>query len=456
MRSTLILIAFSMLTLSGCSLTPELQRQNMMLPDNYRFATSLTSLAEQDWRAVFTDPQLQALIDEALSSGSDALLAAARVNEVEAIAGIARAPLFPQAVLSLKTSPTARLPGDELTSTYLGGVGINWELDFWGRYRSAAQAMRADILATSEAKHAVHASLVSGVAACYYQLAALHEMQSVTQRAVDNHRSVLVLIKRLSSAGIASAAEERQQESALATIEVRLPLLRRQVAETEHALAVLLGRNPSAFDLNAPVSLSLPEAIPAGLPSTLLQRRPDIREAEAKMVAANARIGEAKALFFPSLSLTAMFGGVTTGLTDLFSGNSATVASIGPDLMQPLFAGGRLQANREAVMARMEQAVINYRKTVLKALGEVADSLVAYETSLEVLNIQARRVDASTEVMRLADLRFRAGTAAFLEVLDAQRQSLSAEIDLTQSLLDRRLALIKVYKALGGGWQNEQ
>jgi multidrug efflux system outer membrane protein len=453
-------IALTFVLLSGCSFIPEFQRPDTALPESYRHASEQNaagqSMGEQDWRDVFSDPQLQILIEEALASGNDALLAAARLREAEALAGVARAPLYPQGSLSLNTSPTARLPGDSFTSNCMGGAGISWEIDLWGRYRSASEAAKAEMLATAEGKHAVQSSLVSSVAGLYFQLAALNEIQTVTQRAVENHRSVLTLIKRLSAAGIATAAEERQQESALATIEVRLPQLRRQIAETENALSILLARNPGAFSFNAAVSLDLPEAVPAGLPSALLDRRPDIREAEDRMLAANARIGEAKALFFPSLSLTALYGGVSTRLVDLLNSQAADVASFGPDVMLPLFTGGRLTFNRDAAIARMEQAVISYRKTVLVAMGEVANALVAYETSLDALSLQTRRVESSRESLRLAELRFRSGTTSFLEVLEAQRQVLSAETDQVQTLLERRRALIKIYLALGGGWKDEQ
>ena len=453
-------IALICVLLSGCSFIPELQRPDLGLPESYRDASEQNvagqSMGDQDWRTVFNDPQLQGLIEEALASGNDALLAAARLREAEALAGVARAPLYPQASLSLNTSPTARSPGDGFTSNFMGGAGISWEIDLWGRYRSASAAAKAEMLASAEGKHAVQSSLISTVAGFYYQLAALNEIQAVTQRAVENHRTVLTLIKRLSAAGISSAAEERQQESALATIEVRLPQLRRQIAEAENALSILLARNPGAFTFNSAVTLDLPEAIPAGLPSALLDRRPDIREAEDRMLAANARIGEAKALFFPNVSLTALFGGVSTRLTDLLNSQAADVASIGPDVMLPLFTGGRLTFNRDAAIARMEQAVIIYRKTVLGAMGEVANALIAYETSLDALSLQTNRVETSRESLRLAELRFRSGTASFLEVLEAQRQVLSAETDQVQTLLERRSALIKIYLALGGGWENEQ
>ncbi len=414
--------------------------------------TDKASLADSNWREVFTDPQLQELIAEALAAGPDALLAAARLREAEALAGVSRAPLFPQASLSLNTSPTVRKAGDQFTSSFMGGAGISWEIDLWGRYRRANEAAQAELLANEAARDGMSASLVAQVARAYYQLAALHETLLITERSARNQGEVLGLVKRLSTAGISSAAEERQQESALAATEAAVPTLKRQIAETETAIALLLGRHPGALRLAASTKLALPGFIPPGLPSQLLEQRPDIRQAEARLVAAKARGGEAKALFFPSLSLTAMFGGVSGSLSDVLNGRAPAVASIGPGLLQPLFAGGRIYFNKAAAEARLEQALISYRKTINNALGEVANGLVAYESSNDLLDVQSRRVTAAREAMRLADLRFRAGTTSFLEVLDAQRQLLTAETQEVQALLERRVALIAVYLSLGGGW----
>jgi outer membrane protein, multidrug efflux system len=452
----LALTVIACLLIGGCAVGPDYRRPEVALPDGYRGAAkesaAAPSLAAKNWREVFTDPPLQGLIEEALAAGPDALLAAARIREVEALAGVSRAPLFPQASLSLNTSATARHPGDRFTSTYLGGAGISWEIDLWGRYRRANEAAQADLLASEDARNAMQASLVAKVAGYYYQLVSLHETLGVTLRTASNQKEVLRLVQRLSAAGISSAAEERQQESALAATEAGVPTLRRQIAETENALALLLGRAPGALRFDKPPQLALPGFVPAGLPSALLEQRPDIRQAEASLVAANARVGEAKAQFFPSLSLTALFGGVSTSLADVVNGRAPIVSSIGPNLLQPLFAGGRIWFNTEAARARVDQAAISYRKTILNALGEVANALYAYESSAELMAIQGRRVDASREALRLAELRFRAGTANFLEVLDSQRQLLSAEVEQARALFERRSALVSIYLALGGGW----
>lgn len=452
-----------LLLLGGCGLLPHPRpaRPAVEVPTSFASgavsseaaAQGEASLGAASWRTVFTDPGLQALIDEALARGPDGLLAAARVREAEAAAVAAGAPRWPSVSGTVRTSPIARLPGDELSSSFLAGLGISWELDLWGRYARAGDAALADLATRVEDQRAVRASLVATVADSYFRLAALRETAEATQRVALNQRDALRLIQRKSAAGIASAAEERQQESALAVTEARLPVLKRQIAATENALAVLLGRVPGEARFVTPGTLVLPERVPAGLPSALLERRPDLRAAEARLVAADARVAEAKARFFPQISLTAVFGGVSTDLGEAVTGRGATVASLGPDLLQPLFAGGALRANRDVALARLDQAVIGYRRSVLVAFGEVSDSLTAYETSAELLAIQQRREVASAEALRLAEMRFNAGITTFLEVLDAQRQWLAAETDAAQALLERRQALVRLYLALGGGWE---
>ncbi len=261
-----IALAISTTLLGACALGPDYQRPATDLPSSFQTSLEKTDqqpeLADLHWREVFVDSELQKLIAEALSAGPDALLALARIREAEALAGVARAPLLPGAQLQLNTTPTARRSGDQFTSSYLGGLGLSWEIDLWGRYRRAGEAARAELLASEEARHGLNASLVASVAGTYYQLAALREIQQVTTRAAENQREALRLVKRLSSAGISSAAEERQQESALGATEARLPTLRRQIAQGENALALLLGRHPGSLKLDTAARLELPTFAP--------------------------------------------------------------------------------------------------------------------------------------------------------------------------------------------------
>jgi len=459
-RFALSLMAIAVL--SGCAGNPPLEKPSFAFPERFRPTTSgagegsagdtSKSLAELHWKHIYTDAPLQQLINEALEAGPDALLAAARMREAQALATAVRSGSLPQAGLALNTSATALQPGGNLSSTFLGGLSVSWELDIWGRYAAASSAARADLMAREESRNAIAASLVANTASLYYQLASLRDVLAVTQRAVENQREVLKLVSKLSAGGVASAAEVRQQESVVATTAARVPALRRQIAEAENALSLLVGRVPGTLRFDASATLALTPLPPTGLPSQLLERRPDVRQAVAQMESANARVNEAKAQFFPTLSLTGLFGGVSTSLTDLLSGQGARVASLGPNVLLPLYSGGALPGNRDAALARLDQSIISYRKAVLTALGEVADALMAYSSSAEVLSIQGERVTASREVQRLAEMRYSAGTTGFVEVLDAQRQLLSAETDEVQSLLERRLALVRLYLALGGGW----
>jgi multidrug efflux system outer membrane protein len=384
------------------------------------------------------------------------LLAAARVRESQAVAQAVRSGSLPQAGVVLNTSSTALKAGQDLSSTFVGGLNVSWELDIWGRYASASAAARADLMAREATRNAIQAALVANTASLYYQIDALRETLQVTEKAADNQREVLKLVHRLSNAGVSSAAEVRQQEAVVATTAARVPALRRQISEAENALSILVGRVPGTLRLSGPVSLTLPPLPPAGLPSALLERRPDLVQATAQMQAANAKVNEAKAQYFPSISLTGLFGGISTTLSDVLTGQASRVASLGPNILLPLYTGGALKGNEDAALARLDQAIISYRKAVLTALGDVSDSLMAYSSSAEVVDIQGQRVFSSREVERLAEMRFSAGTTSFVEVLDAQRQLLSAETDAVQSMLDRRLALVRLYLALGGGWAAPQ
>ena len=459
---TLALSVLTVAVLGGCAAkNPALDLPAFKFPERFYTGSegaeagaqdTSKSLAELGWKHIYTDAPLQQLIAQALDAGPDALLAAARVREAQALASAVRSGSLPQVGVALNTSAAALRSGQNLSSTFLGGLSVSWELDLWGRYANASSAARFDLMGREASRNAIQASLVANTASLYYQLAYLRELLVVTQRAANNQREVLTLVNRLSAGGVASAAEVRQQESVVASTAVRVPAIRRQIAETENALSILVGSIPGTLRFDVPASLSLLPIPPSGLPSSLLERRPDLRQAVAQMQAANARVNEAKAQFFPSISLTGLFGGVSSTLADVLSGQAARVASLGPNVLLPLYTGGALPANRDAALARLDQSLIGYRKSVLGALGEVADALVAYSTSAEVLELQGQRLRASREVQRLAEKRFSTGTTSFVEVLDAQRQLLSAETDAVQSLLERRLGLVRLYLALGGGW----
>ncbi len=444
----------------GCAMGPDYSRPELELPDRFRAPTAGTmpaaaSLAEESWRSLYPDPTLQALIEEALAAAPDLLLAEARMREAAAAAGVVRADLYPNLGLTYSTAPVPRPAGKELASNFSAGASVSWELDLWGRLRRADEASRAELLASEAGRRGVVLSLIADVAGRYYQLVAYRTAYRVAEETAANQRDALQLIRRLAGAGIATDAELRQQEVALAVTEVNLPTLRRQIAATENGLSLLLGRLPGAIPLPEAAQLALPAAIPAGLPSRLLEARPDILAAEQRLIAANARLGVAKAMYFPSLSLTGLFGKVSDQAFEVLTGGGATIASLGVNALQPLFAGKRYVFNEKGALARLDQALLSYRQTVLAALAETATALTDYQESGVALTLQGHRVASARESLRLAEDRYRAGVISFIEVLDAQRQLFAAETDQVTSLLDRRLALSRVYLALGGGWDGD-
>lgn len=457
-RSLLVLqhLVAMALALSGCAMGPDYIRPEVPLTPAFRdqgAAGLEASLGDLGWRAVYTDPALQAYIAEALSSAPDVLIAEARVREAEAVAGVARADLLPRLGASLATSPIPRPSGDTLASNFTAGGTVSWELDLWGRLRRANEAARAELLGREEARRGVVVSLIGDVAARYYQLVSEHHLLRVAEQTAAAQEESLQLISRLAASGMASAAEVRQQEVALAVTRVSLVNLHRRIVTSENGLSLLLGRVPGGLEVDLAAN-TLPQGeIPAGLPSALLERRPDIRVAEQQLIAANARVGEAKARFFPTLSLTGLFGNIGTELSEVLTGGAATVASLGANAVQPLFAGGQLYFNREVALARLDQALLGYRRTVLSALAEVATVLKDYRETGALLAIQEQRVVAAREARRLADLRYRSGVISYIEVLDAQRQLFAAESEYVNSIFERRLAHSRVYLALGGGWE---
>jgi outer membrane protein, multidrug efflux system len=443
------------LVFGGCTLGPDYVRPEQALPGQYRGTdvSEAKSIANLGWWELFGDRQLVGLIEAAIANNLDVQTAAARVHEAEAQVTSAYAPALPQVSAGTQSSPAALGHGDRVTTNIVSGLFLSWELDLWGRYARASEAARANLLASGEAKNAVIASLVAQVAQRYLELQTLRETRSITERNIALQRDSLRLTMLLAAQGVQSNADLRQAESQLATTESRLPGIERQIAQTEHAIGILLGRAPgsvdSGQDLAAP---AVPPELPVGLPAELLERRPDIRQAEQQLVAANANVGQAKAQFLPRISLTGAYGNLSTAFNQVLSGGLAEVRSPGIDLSQPLYAGGALGANYDAARARFDQAVLAYRKAILVALQETSDSLVAYRRYGEEIGANERRRASAREVLRLSEMRYKAGVASFLEVIDSQRQLLSAETDLVNSRLNRNTAAVQLYKALGGGW----
>jgi multidrug efflux system outer membrane protein len=444
------------LLLAACSLTPPYQRPDVDLPATYLRATADTSasIADIAWWRAFDDPALVALIREALADNVDLRIAAAQILQAQAQAAAARSPIFPQLSGQASASRSNLNAAFATTDSFAAALALSWELDLWGRYRSATEAAQAQLLATEEGRNGVIVSLVSGVAQQYLTLNGLAQRLSIVQNTAATQRDSLRLVKLLAEHGVQSAAEVRQAQTQLLTTENQIPGIELLIAQNEDALATLLGKPPRAFGIGASLPPNaVPPRVPPGLPSELLERRPDIRQAEQQLVAANADIGVARAQFFPTISLTGALGRASDVLVGLVDRRGVSTHTIDATLGVPIFRGGALVANYEAAKARAEQAAEQYRLTVLTALKEVSDALVAYDRSADQTRGNRDRVSVAADYLKLADLRFRAGVISYLEVLDAQRQLLSAQLDLNAGELSQRLAAVQLYKALGGGWQ---
>jgi outer membrane protein, multidrug efflux system len=442
--------------LGGCSLAPPYQRPDTNVPAAYhgpvREATA-RSIADVAWWNVFGNAQLDALIRQALAGNLDLAVVAVQVTQAEAQVRAARSPIFPQVNGQAQAQRGNTTAPFATQNSFVAALALSWEIDFWGRYRSATEAARANLLATEEARRAIIASLVAGVAQQYLQLNALRQRLDIVNQTAAAQRDSLRLVKLLAEHGVQSAAEVRQAETQVLTTENQIPGIERQAGQAEDALAVLLGTQPQSFDIGPMLPAgTLPPAVPPGLPSELLERRPDVREAEQQLIAANANIGVARAQFLPSISLTGTLGRASEALAGLVTNRGVTVHALAAAANVPIFEGGALVANEQIARARAEQAVAQYRRTVLVALQEVSDALIAYDRDAAEVKGNRDRVAVAQEYLRLANERFRAGVISYLEVLDAQRQLLSAQLDLNASELNQRLAMVQLYKALGGGW----
>jgi multidrug efflux system outer membrane protein len=455
-----VLAALLVVLVTGCAVGPDYKRPPIASPVEFRgpqpAAGETASLADIRWWEVLKDERLQGLIDEALENGYDVRLAAWRVEEARANAGIARSEFFPEIQgeagwtrgrVSEFLSP---FPGPaDLTNVSLG---FSWEVDLWGRIRRLNEAALARYLATEEARRGVLLSLVSDVATNYFQLRALDYEKEIALRTAGAFRETHDLFSRRFEAGIASELETQSAAAPLKTTEAAIPDLERRITAQENQIALLLGRNPQEIPRGAALDDQiLPPAIPAGLPSDLLRRRPDLRQAEQELRAANADVGVTVAAYFPTLSLTGAFGGLSPQVSDLFKGGRQW--SIGGGLLTPLFQGRRLKNQNRAAVARFEQAKVNYEKSVTNAFAEVSTALVAYERLQHVEEEQAQAVDAYRRAVELANSRYLSGLSDYLEVLQAQRQLFPAETALAQIRFNRLAVLVDLYRALGGGWQ---
>ena len=451
--------------LAGCTVGPNYKRPNTDAPAAYRGVTpeeaagpSAPSLGEQKWWEVFQDEQLQKLIRTALQQNFDAQIAATRVLEAQEQVVQARANQLPN-VKAVGSGINVHNPALGPFPSYGYTVGqvigsAAWDLDFWGKYRRATEAARADLLATDWARQEVNATLVANVAAAYFQLREMDLELEISRKSLASRNESLELTKTLEEHGINSILDVRQAEQLVYTAAADIADVQRRIGQQEDFLSILLGNNPGPIAPRGKELIDQPHApiVPAGLPSELLERRPDIREAEALLVAANARIGVARAAYFPDISLTAQPGFLSASLASLFSG-SAGVWTFAGTVTQPIFEGGALRSNVRLAKAQQQEAVLAYQQTIQGAFRDVSDALIAYRQNQEFRAQQELLAHAAQDAAQLSGKRYEAGTTNYLEVLTNDTNSLSAELGLAQARLNELLALVQIYKALGGGWQ---
>ncbi len=462
MRKRILGLLAAGIFFSGCTVGPNYRRPPVEAPATWRFEEKETRSANEAWWEQFEDPVLNELIRDALQGNKEVGIAAARVEEFMGRYGTTRAALFPQ-VTAGGSAGRSRL-SDRLAApttnvqnpadNYDVFLNAYWEIDLWGKLRRAAEAARANLLASEEARRAVILTLVSSVASAYVNLRELDAEYDIAQRTAAGREKSYRLLQLRFEGGLVSEVEffqaKSQYEEALATI----PLLEKLIAQQENAIAVLLGRNPGSIPRGKTVQdLSLP-AVPAGLPSDLLANRPDIRQAEQDLIAANARIGVARAYYFPTISLTGLFGYASTDLGNLFSGPARTWTFAAP-VVAPIFTAGAVRGQVQAAEAVQRQYVLKYQQAIQEAFREVEDALIAYQRSRERLEVQTRQVQTLRGYARTARTRFENGYTSYIEVLDAERSLFVAELAQARTRGAFFQALVNLYKAMGGGWAAE-
>lgn len=462
MKARYCSISIALMLLAGCKVGPNYKRPPVDTPSIYRAdqqtaGSNQPSLGNEKWWTVFQDQQLQELIRTALAENYDVRIAAARVLQAQALLGITRADQLPT-VSAGASGANIRLPQTTIgpatnTGSMITNLSLVWELDFWGKFRRATEAARADMLASEWGQRAVITSLISNVASAYFQLRELDLEMEISRQTLATRQESLRLVKVRWQGGVTSQMDVFQAEQLVYFAGANIPDLERRIEQQENLISVLIGKNPGPIARGRPlVDNPIAATVPAGLPSALLERRPDIQAAEFQLVAANARIGVAKAAYFPQITLTGTAGYQSSALTNLFS-SSAGFWSVGAQLTQPLFAGGRIRSGVRLSKAQQDEAALFYLKTIQQAFREVSDSLIAYTKNQEFRQQEALLAKAAEDATHLSGVRYSGGATSYLEVLDSDTRYFSAALALAQAELAERLSLVQVYNALGGGWE---
>jgi multidrug efflux system outer membrane protein len=454
MKTTALFGTIAVLVLeAGCMMGPKYKRPTVDVPQQYRApapqqASQASSLGNEQWWQVYQDPVLTQLIHTAIAQNYDVRIAAARVLEAQAQVGITRANQLPSASVGANVfseqnpKVTSLFPAYEENAGELN-LSVIWNLDFWGKYRRQTQAARAQLLATQWGQRAVISSLVANVATAYFQLRALDSELEISKRTLASRQQSVQLTQTLESHGGASGLDVSQAEQLVYTASETIPDLERQIQQQENLLSVLLGENPQSIPRGRTLTEQpVPQNVPAGLPSDLLERRPDVRQVEESMVAANAQIGVAKAAFFPNLSLTGLGGLESNALRQFITAPAET-----------WYEGGALRSQLRLARANRQEAEFSYQQTVQNALEQVSNSLVASQKDREYREQQELLTQAAQQTDQFSEVLYKNGGASYLQVLTSETNYFSAELNLVQAQLNERLALVQLYQSLGGGWQ---
>jgi multidrug efflux system outer membrane protein len=456
--------------LTGCAVGPNYKRPATQTPAQFRQPAEIAqpadkaSLADVNWAELFHDDTITNLVKTALQQSFDLQAATQRVLEARAQLGVVRSQLFPQLSASGSYNATRNsnigafnvvTPGTNFSASYAqAGFNLSWEVDLWGRLRRLTESARAQYLAQEDARHAVVSSLIADVITTYLDLRELDLELDISRQTRDLAERGLSITRLRKARGIAAGLDIRQAEELLYTATTQIAETERVTAETENMLSILLGQYPGEIPRGKPlVDVVEPPKVPAGLPSDLLERRPDIQQAEHNLIAANAQIGAAKALFFPQITLTGFLGVQSRALNNLFTGN-ARQQDLAPAAVLPIFNAGQLRNNLRLTQAQQLEAVANYRKTIQTAFEEVSNALSDYQKNREQRAQEELLVNALRDADRLSTLRYRGGLDSYLQVLDAQRNEFSGELVLAQLRKNEMLSIVQLYRALGGGWQN--
>ena len=457
--------SFATLALAGCNIGPKYKRPAVPVPPAFRGADNAdvasepkNSLGDRQWAQVFREPELQRLIRTALDNNYDLRIAAERVLEAEAQVRITRAQQFPQITVG-GTGIGAEFPdnlGSSIQSPITSGsynVSAAWTPDFWGIYRKQTQAAREQLLAQSWAQRAVRLSLVQQVATTYLQLRLLDRQLAVSQQTLKVRQDSVNLTRTLEQGGASPLSDVRQAEELLYTAGNQIPLLEQEIQQNENALRLLLGENPGPVAHTDPNALAPPpEDLPVGLPSQLLERRPDIQEAEAKLRAANAQVGVARAQFFPQLTINASGGLGGNTFASLFNTSGQTVYGYGT-VAQPLFEGGKLRGQLQLSERQKQEMVLDYQQSIVTAFSDVSNALIGVDKQRAARIQQEKLVAAAEDATRLARVRYAGGATSYLEVLTTSTTLFSAQLNLASAQQSEALTLVQLYSALGGGWQ---